>query len=80
MMKLYHQVNAILNNAEKTLAVAQARQRGEKAEMIKKIEEEKDGNGEKLDNDLKERLDDVDSHFEEAMGKLKPSLDRYQGE
>ncbi|KAJ6262382.1 hypothetical protein Dda_3190 [Drechslerella dactyloides] len=78
MFKLYHQVNTSVGQAEKAIAVAQAKQKGEKAEAIKKLEEDKDALSTTLDDELKERLEDVNGHYAEAKGKLEPVLEKYK--
>ncbi|KAF3942029.1 hypothetical protein ABW19_dt0200779 [Dactylella cylindrospora] len=78
MMKLYHHVNIIVNNCEKGVGIAQAKQRGEKPEGFKKIEEDKDAYAKTLDDELKLRLDDVDGHFSSAKKKLEPILVKFK--
>ncbi|EWC46172.1 hypothetical protein DRE_04550 [Drechslerella stenobrocha 248] len=77
LFKLYHQVNAAMGLADKAIAVGQAKQKGEKPEAIKKVEDDKDALSQKMDDELKERLEDVNGHFAEAKGKLEPILAKY---
>ncbi|KAF3916003.1 hypothetical protein AA313_de0209806 [Arthrobotrys entomopaga] len=78
MFKLYHQVNSAVGRTEKAIAVAQAKQRGDKPDLIKKIEQDKDTQMQTLDEELKERLEDVNGHFAEAKTKLEPILAKYK--
>ncbi|EPS42720.1 hypothetical protein H072_3303 [Dactylellina haptotyla CBS 200.50] len=78
MFKLYHQVNTGVGRADKAVAVAQAKQKGEKTDAIKKIEADKDAQMQTIDDELKERLEDVNGHFAEAKTKLEPILAKYK--
>ncbi|KAF3919430.1 hypothetical protein ABW21_db0208620 [Orbilia brochopaga] len=78
MFKLYHQVNTAVGQADKAIAVGQAKQKGEKTEAIKKIEEDKDASSKTLDEELEERLADVNGHFAEAKGMLDPVLEKFK--
>ncbi|KAK6528876.1 hypothetical protein TWF694_004107 [Orbilia ellipsospora] len=78
MFKLYHQVNSGVGKTEKAIAVAQAKQKGDKPDLIKKIGEDKDAQMQTLDEELKERLEDVNGHFAEAKTKLEPILAKYK--
>ncbi|KAK6534574.1 hypothetical protein TWF281_005887 [Arthrobotrys megalospora] len=78
MFKLYHQVNTSVGKADKAIAVGQAKQKGEKTDAIQAIEAEKDSQMKTLDDELKERLEDVNGHFGEAKAKLEPILAKYK--
>ncbi|KAF3124923.1 hypothetical protein TWF703_011131 [Orbilia oligospora] len=78
MFKLYHQVNTSVGKADKAIAMSQAKQKGDKSDAITALEAEKDSQMKTLDDELKERLEDVNGHFGEAKARLEPILAKYK--
>jgi hypothetical protein len=70
LMTSFEKADVNLNECEYNVSVASARHKGDKPEYFERLQREKGVEDAKLRNEGKKRLDAVDDHLREALGRL----------